>query len=476
MLSLLFISDNNNVEYVKNVLKPTLKLIVNIAPNFDIGLQEAIEKRPNIICLKDQIKGVSGEEVARHIQMLLGNAIPTFILMHEGSNTPQKIVGLFDYIVDLNQPKDSLAEEITNIIKVIAGDKWGEIFIPASQASLPKALQSVAAMKADKTVTQKRSEPVEAAANKSSTPANTPATKKLDAVTHSESLPTNNKRPVTEKEVELVEFVFNGYESGRSPTAFVDEPVSDDHAAFRIISYKPAKEEQITTNAAIVKESKPTKITSGSSVEENRPTKTADVTFYEENKPSRLHVTPVTTRLITIAAALIIVFTIVVSYLLIRSRNLSVPSVKQANTVTKPIPSPVLTPISSEKKTAQVDINKPSTLPILPAFIPAEGHDKKFSANNPGWERYLGKKIEYRMFRENGRIKAVQIIANKGDALPQSLVKAVLTELTGSADYETTSTENKSGLQLVRGIATQKNDLLFYSKDSKVLALVVTIY
>ena len=373
-----------------------------------------------------------------------------------------------------------MAEEIKYIIKAIVDNKSGDILTSSSKASQHEASHSDAVTKADKSVTNHCSETVVTTAktgaaknlpvNESKAPADfpadkpelpvkqttadnsspfakTPTTKKQDSVIHSESLPSKKSQPVAEKEVELVEFVFNGYESGRTPSTFDNQPVSDDHADFRIISYKSAKEEQITTN----------------------------VTFIEENKPTRLHAKTVTTRLTKIAAVLIVVFLIAVSYLLLQSHNLMAPSVKLADTIAKPIPSPVLNPIPSEQKTALVAVNKLPDSPAFPAFIPVDMHDKSFTAKNPGWERYLSKQTEYRVFSENGRVKAVQIIASKSNALPPSLVKAVLIELTGSDDYRINSRENKSGFQLVHGITAQNNDLLFYNKDTKLQAFVVTI-
>jgi len=80
MLNLLFISDSPKVEYIKSVLQPVLKVIIDVVADFDHGLKDVFEKRPGTVCIQDQIGGVTGESVARHIQMLLSTSSLTSIM------------------------------------------------------------------------------------------------------------------------------------------------------------------------------------------------------------------------------------------------------------------------------------------------------------------------------------------------------------------------------------------------------------
>lgn len=137
MLNLLFISNSPKSQYLKKVLQPLLKVIIDVVPDFDLGLKDVFEKRPATVCIQDQIAGVTGESVARHIQMLLGTGAPTFILMHEGNGKAKPIKGLFEHLVDLNQPEVKLAENFQNTLKSLLGDQWVKIYIPSTQSTAP---------------------------------------------------------------------------------------------------------------------------------------------------------------------------------------------------------------------------------------------------------------------------------------------------------------------------------------------------
>lgn len=129
MLNLLFISNNPKMDFIKKTLQPMLKVKIDVVTDFDHGLQDVFEKRPATIIIQDQISGVTGESVARHIQMLLGSGAPTFVLMHEGNTRTKPIKGLFEYIIDLTQPDTKLVEDVQTILKSILGPEWEKIVI-----------------------------------------------------------------------------------------------------------------------------------------------------------------------------------------------------------------------------------------------------------------------------------------------------------------------------------------------------------
>lgn len=144
MLNLLFISDNPKVEYLKNSLQPVLKVIIDVVSDFDHGLKDVFEKRPTTVCVQDQIGGVTGESVARHIQMLLGNSAPTFILLHSGNGKARVIKGLYEHLVDLSQSDEALAENMKSTLMALLGDQWDKVYIPPKNA--PPAVRQIAAV------------------------------------------------------------------------------------------------------------------------------------------------------------------------------------------------------------------------------------------------------------------------------------------------------------------------------------------
>jgi flagellar FliL protein len=84
--------------------------------------------------------------------------------------------------------------------------------------------------------------------------------------------------------------------------------------------------------------------------------------------------------------------------------------------------------------------------------------------------------MEFRLFRSDGRIKAVQVLANPGQSISDSIFKSILIELTGSSDFQVKSNEKKSGYLVSR--ATVKNnpsEMLIYRSNSAVRAVVVSL-
>jgi hypothetical protein len=111
----------------------------------------------------------------------------------------------------------------------------------------------------------------------------------------------------------------------------------------------------------------------------------------------------------------------------------------------------------------------------LPTFIPLEGHDPSFAASNPGWERYGGAEVEFRTFRSDRKLKAVQLLAAKGHSISASMLKAVLIDLTGDGEYRVTSREKKLGFEVQHAEVNLKAELLIYRKKDTIHAVVVSI-
>lgn len=100
----------------------------------------------------------------------------------------------------------------------------------------------------------------------------------------------------------------------------------------------------------------------------------------------------------------------------------------------------------------------------LPSFIPAAGRDSSFSARKPGWERYAGKSAEFRVFRSEGRIKALQVLAGRGHVISDLLLKSVLKEMTGGGGFVVGSSAQKEGFLIQRCKAARNAGLLIYRK------------
>jgi hypothetical protein len=150
--------------------------------------------------------------------------------------------------------------------------------------------------------------------------------------------------------------------------------------------------------------------------------------------------------------------------------------------VKKTTPAITIAPALATQLVAPVPVLQKSTsatqrpeTSVLPSFIPLAGHDRSFSSQKPGWERYVGTDSEFRVFHSAGKLKAVQVLATKGQVISESKLKTILMELTGTSEYRITSLEKKSGFQVERATVNPNADLLIYRKKSAVHALVVSL-
>ncbi len=112
----------------------------------------------------------------------------------------------------------------------------------------------------------------------------------------------------------------------------------------------------------------------------------------------------------------------------------------------------------------------------LPDFIPRYALDKQFSAANPGWERYKGRVTEFKVLREAQAIKAIQVIDRGGQGVPESFMKAVLSQVTKKPAISIDSTEKKEGYEIQRGRIADNIKVVYYRDENggKLRAFVLT--
>lgn len=156
-----------------------------------------------------------------------------------------------------------------------------------------------------------------------------------------------------------------------------------------------------------------------------------------------------------------------------RQQTLPAGGSSQAQALSPPVSPPASLP--AEQKTAGARTLTSSTFDPLPSFIPRAGHDREYAAGNPGWERYSGKQFDFKVFRSEGTLKAVQVIARNSRGIPASFMDSVLTELAGSPNFRISSRENRSGFLVLKGVANEKGDLILYKKGGAVRAFVVSL-
>ncbi len=524
MLNLLFISDSPKIEYIKSVLQPVLKVIIDVVPDFDHGLKDVFEKRPATVCIQDQIAGITGESVARHIKMLLGTGAPTFILIHEGGNKAKQIKGLFDYVVDLGQSDAKLAEQIQSTLKIVVGDQWDKIYIPPAQTAPPvspmSALSEDSRKDADKLVDDFLADLETTGFTAVEDTIPPPASK--FAIPQVESFVTQTSEEILNDMQLEHDTQVRALKLAAEKAAL--EAIERDKAAREAAAPSAAT---VSTSGSAVLPELPTKLAAASAAGTTRepvpidkktikssvvvagappavtpppqqpPVAAAEFRVNHDNSavPEQIPEDLLLAfeenyrlesrsrkRVIAAGSALLLILCFGGWYYMKRHPDmlvaLKIPTNKSAQTSPAPVstsPAPSVAPAPVLQTPLKETADKSAANTALPVFIPAAGHDKSYAEKNPGWERYTDKRVEFRVFSAEGKVKAVQTLAVAGNVIPESMVKSVLVELTGSSDYKITSRESKSGFLVLKASAAQKADLLFYKKNSALRAFVISI-
>jgi hypothetical protein len=524
MVNLLIISSHPKAKSIQDAMQPQLKARIDVLTDFDHGLKDVFEKRPAIVIIQDQIASVTGESVARHIQLLLGSGAPTFIVMHEGNARIRPIRGLFESAVDLNQDEADLIEELVGALKRILGAGWDKVAIP----------------------------------------------RQVDAVAHPSLIPASatvvaeEGREAADRLVDDPFFELGGTEpdsprqvsADRADTAPVKEPASNDQLASLLLeAAQEAKNRQVAeteTTFSFPQEPPRSRSGTGIPITSTGPppfTGDSDSAFdFPELLQSPTPTTPANGKLRTVPAAadnlpgavappqsgdrippaparpadfrisapttsdtgaqaediltpfdytyrsrsrtwlvlatLALVVVIGGWYLLKRGSDLSsffqkqktaaanVPAAPQPDTAVNPGPSSAL-----QKPLAAKGTPVNAALQPLPSFVPLGGRDESFSSAKPGWERYVDSSRDFRILRSAGRIKAIQIIAARGQGMPDSFLEAVLKEVAGSSELSIVSNEKRRKYTIRRCRLGQKGDLLVYREvpSDAIRAFVVSL-
>ena len=530
MLNLLLISDDPKALTLKDILQPQLKAKIDVVADFDHGLQDVFEKRPATVVIQSVISGVAGESVARHIQMLLGNDAPRFILLYEGDSNTHAVKGLFEQCISLALPEEQLAEEILKALQAAFGEQWINMIVPPKMDSKVLAA-SVTASREERELADKMMDELIADMEKPeivlsegsvspvpnggakewiSDTADEMATLLVEAsIASDQAVPSaeqiNAKKTVrksraataapkatSEKSEELISVVFEPQTLSDSRTIVnpVPEPAQAESPAISSASSVPPVVPQATPSMApgrqlssIVSVSPADFHISGKAVPEKEPIPEELLLAFEANYRSHSR----SWKKMVVTAGLVGVLGVTGWFMLSpepakeQSPQKKIPAsaaVSGADTADnmKTATAPVVAPQADKV------IPKPAavTNSVLPSFVPRKGRDNSYAINKPGWERYVSSTREVRVFRANDRIKAVQIMAGRGKALDSALLEKVLRDLVGSSTHTLGPRERKKGYQgymVQQGFAGKNAELIVYRKKQSdaIVAFVVSV-
>ena len=160
-----------------------------------------------------------------------------------------------------------------------------------------------------------------------------------------------------------------------------------------------------------------------------------------------------------IPLALILGVTVTLAGVIFFSLDNSAAPHQQSGAVSRLAPLPATSPPTATPVPARVTSREK-----CPSFIPKQGRDPTYGAARPGWERYLSPEREYRIFRSNGGIRALQLIALSQNALEPAFIAAVLRELCGDELYTINSRSHRGDYLIEQGETPSSADVTLYTK------------
>ena len=507
MVNIIIISNSTKTLHIERFLQTTIEIKIDVVADVDQALQDIFVIRPTVVCIQNRISDINADEIALHIKMLLRNGAPTFILMHEGDGSAKPVRGLFEHLLDLSQPEAKLAEDLGAALKSIFGAQWEHVR-QSTRTQKNKPLNTTGA-------TPKSPQESTGAEEHNAFVLVNPLNDFMTTIpeardmgeensTHPDNAPTAAAPHLAEAPVAAprnsVSSRQSSVEYGKPAMSMTHEPFSpEDTAAPSETSASPSPSSTHQTPPPRPAHAPPA---ARAAQQDNRPapkpavwapsavpepgdfriTTTAaaaagqeqnDIAPFIENfkQPDRKWK-------LCAGIALTIVVCTAAWYLLTRKPVVPthVPLPLTAATTEQRKPTPVPTEVHKVNSSVSPPVgNVAAPSPKLPAFVPADGRDSVYAIRHPGWERYAGTSYECRVFRENNRIKAVQVLSGNRQGLDEVLLKKVLAELVGNDQYQVASRERVRGLLIERGSVVGKADLMLYTQNSKLHAFVVSL-
>jgi hypothetical protein len=129
-------------------------------------------------------------------------------------------------------------------------------------------------------------------------------------------------------------------------------------------------------------------------------------------------------------------------------------------------------PAPQGAKAAQPPVLAPGQkgLKTVPPFMAGATLDPSYGKGHPGWVRYLGARAQYRLYREGGTFRALQIIPVGGQSIPDQLYQRALLEFGGIDSYQIQSSDTKGKYLVEQGVAKGGVAVTLY-RDKRDLSL-----
>ena len=137
-----------------------------------------------------------------------------------------------------------------------------------------------------------------------------------------------------------------------------------------------------------------------------------------------------------------------------------------ANPLTPSVPKSAEKPLANQggKQGAQ-PVAKPEGKAGLKSLPPIVSHaklDEAYGKAHPGWQRYLGNSVEFKLYRESELYRALQVLPRNGEPIPDQLFTRVLVEFSGVDSYRVKSTGVEGKYLVEQGVTKGDVSLIIY--------------
>ncbi|HTP64822.1 MAG TPA: hypothetical protein VMJ66_05480 [Geobacteraceae bacterium] len=468
MPEILIITHEQRVLEIADDLRPRLDLAVDIVNDFSQGLKEIFFRRPAVVFIQNEIDGISGEKVAGQVRMFLEGEPIRLVILHSETGGWRSDDSNFDAGIDITLPSEELVGHIRRQVREALDNG------PEPSADLPRPPQEVT-----DTVELIVEPPTTADVYKidnladvfPSTPFddwNTAATVNTHACDAAEQA---GQAGAMDGSLAEPGSGTSGEDAAAAPA---DEPSAPAPSEADIPEVPLPGDVPPTLSPSAAVEKETVLPESGLSAPATTRTKhfeaysadrewDDDMPFrYESPKRSGLFFRVLTGLLMT--AILIMALYLVREWLGLGGGETAqvtppaAPVTRSAAPVTRPA-APVTAPPS-----------------VLPAFIPMVSPDTTYSANHPGWERRVADGMEYLLFRENGRIRAIQVVAGTHGLISDPFLKTCIREASGQEEGINWVREKRDDFVVEKGTLVNKGEVAVYRKmpENEVRGFVIT--
>lgn len=462
MNNLLIVSDHPHARPVLEQLRNSLASRIDLVTDCDSALKEIVEKRPLVACIQEQIAGITGESVARHIRLLLGSDAPRFLLLYNEAAPPPFPDDLFVAAVTMAVPVDTLHHSLRAALQTALGSFW--CMVAPSEPEPPPPPDSPEDHDAGFTVVPVGDD--DAVFLPAPSPA---ATTEEDNRSMQGLLQDQPGGPPAEPEA-AVEPAPPPSPPAAPPLQTIDErpappPPKQDVPAAVAATASPGRPAVPPSPGGAPQpqpSAQPASRTAGAAARKAVPPDTPvqppapadrddadharallhslETEHLRQKRTRRMHIVRGLLAAVALGASLYAAYWY--------GRWSAVP----AGTA----------PLSAPGPAGAAPAPPPRPAPRLPSFIPPAGHDAAFSGTAPGWSRYLTHGREYRLLHADSRLTVLQVIARNDASLDAAELSRILQEVTGYVDYRVEHRETRDGLYREQATVHERADLLIY--------------